>query len=269
MNFKQKRLLAYSLFGVLLIGLIFFVVLAYNDLFLAAVLATIALVPLVLLLNSIVSDSLFRVVDGTSLLCLTLDSSGYVVPYDVKVVEKPLLQLNFFGKKYNWLYDRRLIFNLQPPKEGIMQEEPNGDLLILLKKEARADALFRLGGAGNRPMLIFNPNIHSFISKEVLSSTETNVMVKHLSNLILDKMRRLEEYIIKLTKNFADHFAPDLLGELLQNRIFQIIVVIIALILLYYVGAPYIQQFISGASQGAGNVLSVTGGQPTDPIPVT
>lgn len=190
--------------------------------------------------------------EGKGLLCLNIDSTGVIKPLILKVM-KPYVK----GKIDNFehvddVYDRSTVLNLaNPTKEGEIKVKGEDVEITAYDKEGNLKLSvdeFNASRFGlyHYPVLIYNGQIKSLVTKDFLSEKEKNTFAEHG---ILYLNRKLEEltgtlrdfgrYVVELTK-------PK--GSIFQNKWFWIIM-LVALVIMALLFAKPILSSLSGASQ--------------------
>lgn len=270
--FFWKRVGVLLTIGIFCTFVAVFSTLALKNIVYGAIMGVLSAIPLTIIANALLSDPLFRILEGKGILCASLDSAGFVTPYDVEV-RQPQMGVQTKRGFFVSIFDRKLTTYLAPPKNGIAEFQPNGDLLILLKKDEKSRAGMQI--RGGRPMFFFNEKIGSFITKESLANMESEVMTEHLTLVNLDQNRRMTTAISDLTKHASDLFKPNKFLEFLHSPLFGLIIGIILIVVLLLFLLPNLpklmqglQGLLGGATQQAGQATQTVTNSGAQALPI-
>lgn len=263
--FRIKKWMAYLICGYL--PLIIFIVLLWQtfDLLMSFLVAMISIILGGVLSNRfLIRHPFLRMIEGAGLLVWTYDSTGVIQPFDVQV-DPPLITGRYGPKKeVSSVFDRDMACTLMVPVTGQMvrakEIDANGNIigecnvLKMPKEEEKLDKLFNFDG---RPVFIFNKIIDSFLSKEVLSIQEKEVMIKHAMLNLLKKTENLSAYLLNFSRYIVEHSKPPTGWLTPRSKLLLIIAIIVIVIIMIMVAV----------SMFAGGGIDVTGGGGIIPVP--
>lgn len=203
-----------------------------------------------MLCNVMIKNVFSAMLEGKGLLMINLDSTGIMKPF-ICNVDQPYIKAIFNKKKVNDVFDRDAVFNLNPPlKAGKMYKDSESNRLLLMLD----DDLFNKARFGmlQYPVLIYNDQIKSLLTKDYLSNQEKQSFAEHS---VLYMNRKLEEvtsilrefgrYVVELTKPKTSIFA---------NPWVRAAIVVVLIILAIMFAKPImasIQKVAGGSSLGA------------------
>lgn len=201
-----------------------------------------------------------KLLEGRGILAFDISSSGVIRPFIV-AVNQPFIRAKLpNGDTIEDVFNREAVSQLaEPVKSGNLiqsKTEVNGKKYIMLTfdedeyNKARF-ALFQY------PVLIYNSQLKTFVTKDALSTLEKDILSEHL---ILYLTRKIEE-LTSVLRDFARHVIEQLKpqGNWLNNK-WTWIILIIALGIIGFMFAPHIiNAFQSGLSSGSGAVSEALG----------
>lgn len=197
----------------------------------------------------IIKNPFSQMMEGEGILTIDLSSTGLLQMF-ISKVNQPYVENKQRGMSD--IFDRATVFNLSPPvSAGEVIQNEDGTLTLHLTKEEYNRAKF---GMMQYPVLIYNSQIKSLLTKDFLSDqekisfTEHSIIYQnHKLHDLSDKIRDFGRYIVELTKP-ADQ------GGWLQNKWVWIIIIIAAVIMLALF-APSIYNAVKGGVQSAAATL--------------
>ena len=206
-----------------------------------------------------------KMLKGKGLLVLNLDSTGVLRPFIVGL-SSPYIKGVLNGEVIEDVFDRDAVFNLATPVDNSSTAFANerGGLTIDIDEQEYNQGRFALF---HFPVLFWNDQIKSIITKDFLANEEKNAFANHSVLYMNRKMQELTSDI----KNFARHIVDSLKPK---TNIFQakwvmyvIIGVIVLLIILFF---PTIMNLFGGATSAVSGATSsgasALGGAPVTPI---
>jgi len=141
---------------------------------------------------------IFQMVEGKGLLVLTIDSTGVIKPFLAKV-NPPFV----ISKKGSTVFDRKSVSYIKPPADAKL-EKTEDETIIKLPNTKVHENLFAFSSF---PVLIYNQNLETFLSKEALSKMELNSTVTHSVIYLKRKteeltsiMRDFARYVVEMSK---------------------------------------------------------------------
>lgn len=206
----------------------------------------VAMTMLGILLGSLILRNPFSaMLEGQGILTIDLSSTG-IINIFISKVNQPYIQNE--KKGMNDIFDRETVYNLNPPISlGKLDQNEDGSLTLKLTKEEYGRAKF---GMMQYPVLIYNSQIKSLLTKDFLSDQEKIAFSEHSIIYQNQKLHELTSivrdfgrYVVELTK-------PVVKTSLLQNKWFWIIMIIFGgVVLLLF--APSMFTVIKGGMAGA------------------
>lgn len=210
-----------------------------------------------LLANMLLKNPFTEMIEGKGLLCINIDSTGVLRPFIVALNQPYIKGALDKNTPVNDVYDRSAVLQMSNPlktgRASLMGDkieiDLDGEKTTLSEKEFNA-ARF---GLWQYPVLIYNNQIKSLVTKDDLSNTEKDSFAEHG---VLYLNRKLEEltstlrdfgrYIVELTK-------PK--GSFIGSSWFWIIIVILFIVLGLLFARPLFN-VISGAASSSSGIMS-------------
>lgn len=211
--------------------------------------------------------------EGKGLIAMNIDSTGILTPF-VMNVNTPYIKGKVRGKTVKDIFNRKSVFsigtpivskypaindvgkNVVPdkiPEIGDEIEEYKNYLHIRLDKDAYNNSKF---GFLHYPLIMYNSQTKSVITKDWLSDKENEVYAEHTVLLLNRKMDELTQ----VTRDFARHVIESLkpIKKFAGSWITWLIIVAVVIVLLVLFG-PSILQAIRGdvVSSATGAVSNV------------
>lgn len=141
---------------------------------------------------------LLQMLEGKGLLILTIDSTGVIKPFLAKA-NPPFVS----SKLGSTIFDRKAVAYLKPPVSANLKNESD-KYIIEIPKDDLHENLFSFSSF---PVLIYNRNLETFLSKETLSKLELDGTIKHLVIYLKKKteeltsiMRDFARYVVEMSK---------------------------------------------------------------------
>lgn len=257
-------MIAFSIFGVIIIFLVAIGTLFYGGILSGLLFGIIGMMPLYFLVSGFLNDPLFQLVDGKGILCLGVDSTGYITPYNAEVA-LPNIFMKVRGKVIDGTFDRKITDYLADPKKANAYIEPeSGDLYLRLPKKDIKKKEFRLAGA--RPTFFYNEKTGTFWDKDTLAGMESKTITENLAVLTLMRFRTFIAAVGALNKHFADLHKPNRMLELLSSPWIKALIIIILIVVVIMFLAPNLPTIMSSFGGVTETVLGATGGAATAPL---
>lgn len=192
--FKVKKWMAFLLAGVMPMCGALFILFSTNNVWFSIIGGFIFSLVMVFISTYIIyKHPIMGVMEGEGILGLTLDSTGIMTPFLLRVAT-PYVHGNLQGEELRTTFDREAVNYLMNPKQGTISYGDDGKLHLTLDEKEYKNDIMNLGGI---PTIIYNKHMGAFMSKEMLSSMETTAFVQHL---VLHLNRRTDE----LSSNVRD-----------------------------------------------------------------
>ena len=205
--------------------------------------------------NLLLKNPFTSMLEGKGILALNFDSTGIIQPFLV-ALQPPYIKGKLNGEKINDVFDRATVWNLTPPVENDTPAKFNEDKTIEIKL-SEGDYNKAKFGLYHYPVIIYNAQIKSLLTKDFFSNNEKDAFAEHG---VLYLNRKLEEltsvvrdfgrYVVELTKPKANFF---------QSK-WVIWIVITVFIIVIAMFAPYIWKAISGGLGSAAESIKTAGG---------
>lgn len=204
-----------------------------------------------ILTNILLKNPFSDMLEGKGLLVFNIDSTGIIKPF-LCSVDQPYILGVFNRKKVNDIFDRDTVYNMTPPlKAGkIYKQNEANKMLIVLDDDIYNKSRF---GLLQYPVLIYNDQIKSLLTKDYLSSAEKQSFSEH-SVLYLNRkleevtsiLREFGRYVVELTKPKTSIFA---------NKYVKIAIVIVLIILAIMFAKPVLNTISKAAGGDLGAVI--------------
>lgn len=192
--------------------------------------------------------------EGKGLLAINIDSTGILRPFIVGL-QSPYIVGKLGKKRVKDVFDRNTVLSIAMPiknsKKAILKEE--GGIRIDLDEKDYNKGRF---GLFHYPVLIYNEQIQSIITKDFLSKKERDTFAEHGVLYLNRKMEELSSNIRDFGRYVVDSLKP---GQSFLKSKWAIVVIIIVLAILGFMFAPSIIKAFQGVSANVGGVLD-TGG---------
>lgn len=207
------------------------------------------------LMMSIVANKLldnpFRgMIEGKGLLVFNIDSTGIVRPF-LASLDQPYIKGKLFGKKVTDVYDQQAVYRLSTP--GVAKAELNEndkELKFILDEESFNKSRF---GMFHYPVLIYNNQIKSLITKDFLGDQELKIFSDHQILNLNRKTEELGSYLRDFGRYIVESLKP---ASNLLSSIWPYILLGGVVIVLLVLFGPQIMAAIQG---GAAPVAQAAG----------
>jgi hypothetical protein len=243
----------------------FFIMILSAD-FVQAIIGFGIVTPIVILLShKLTAHPIIDYLEGKGLLVLTLDSTGVIDAFIVGV-KNPYIAGNYKGKNIETIFDRESLAYMTPPKKimGILKKpddkkkaEDFDELTMLVPKE-RNSVQF---GFNQFPVLIYNKNLETFITKDALANFEKDTFVNHMVLYLNRKVEDLTSQLRDFARYIIEQTRPK--KSLFGSALFKWLLIIIVIAVLAALLAPYImggaESIAAPATRGAENILKPLG----------
>lgn len=282
--FKVKKLGAFFLVGFIPFISFFCLMWTMADLMTSIIGFLITLFPCVFIAPKLIDHPMMKMIEGDGLLVLTFDSTGRIDPFIAKVAH-PWLRGWFKGREVETIFDRDNTLYLTPPKvvearssllgktkamlrmgagasvppershapaPASVQDPDIEELVLRIPKAERDSVMF---GFGSFPVLIYNKNMETFLSKTALSNMEKNAFIKHQVIYLNKKVEELTRHLRDFARYIVEQTKPKgglgVFGKWwLWLMVFVVIIVLVMLVL------PASEMFVAPDSGLAGGLIS-------------
>lgn len=259
---KYGALLFVGLFTVIC----FYIGLQFYGLWIGLALLFVGLIVSMLVSNKLLTNPFTEMLEGKGILTLNIDSTGVIQPFIVGV-HPPYIKGSLNRQPINDVFDRDAVFNLsipiknKTPAKQITEGENKGGINITLNEKDYNDGRFALF---QYPVLIFNNQIKSIVTKGFLASEEKHSFAEHGVLYLNRKMEELTSAVRDFGRHVVELTKPKE-GFWQQNKAIIIIVMILVglLIILF---APKVMEQLGGVAGSTGGILKKTAGTAITPI---
>lgn len=211
----------------------------------------------VFLTNFMLMNPFTAMLEGQGLLCFNLDSTGIIRPILLRVMQ-PYVKGKMGADDVLDVYDRSTVLQLAEPETEGTAVVKNGKITITMTEGDYNRARF---GFMQYPVLLYNAQIKSLLTKDFLSEGEKTSFAEHS---ILYTNRKIEEltsamrdfgrYVVELTKPKDSFF---------KSKFFMWILIVGIILLLLLFAQPIIEQIMNSGTFNLGGL----GGSPVVPAP--
>lgn len=206
--------------------------------------------------------------EGKGILAIDFTSTGILRFFLVRVLNAPKVGVDIVGKvagrEVNDVYDRSAVFNMVPPVKGesVAVRNSDGSINFTLSEGDYNKSRF---GFLHYPVILYNSQVGSVITKDFLSDQEKDTFANHG---ILFLNRKMEE-LTALMRDFARYVVEQLRPKtsLFGNMWVWIIIGVLVVVMLVLFGPSLLEAF-KGAAGSAGPAVTGAGKalQSTSPI---
>ena len=208
----------------------------------------------------LLSNPFTDMLEGKGLLVISIDSTGIIKPFLIGL-KQPYVTGSLDGEKVRDVYDRNTVYQLAAAAKncGKQEKTKDGKVIITLDDEKFNKSRF---GMYQYPVLLYNKQVKSLITKDFLSEQEKESFAEHGILYLNKKMEELTSvvrdfgrYVVELTKPKEEFWKNKWLWFFLIGGI-----ILLALLL----GKPVIEQFMS-LGKGVGGAVSNVASSPVIP----
>lgn len=256
------RKYAAMIFGPLLTVMLFYIATIFYGLLIGIVFYLVGIILGAMVGNLLLKTPFSIMLEGKGLLCFNYDSTGILRPFIVSL-KSPYIVGKYNKKKVQDVFDRSTVINLaapvknakpaemivEPPKEG--EPDKRGGIRIELDEKEYNKARF---GLFHYPVLIWNDQIKSIITKDWLGNKEKEVFAEHGVLYLNRTMENLTSYVRDFGRYIVEVLKPK--ESIFKNK-WVIIVIVIFLIVLAAMFAPAIINAIKGTAGTITNAAEV------------
>lgn len=219
-----------------------------------------------LLANLLLSDPFRKMVEGKGIMLIDLSSTGIVRPL-ICTVKQPYITWKIAGQWFKDIFNRSTVSNLAEPKviknciETIKEGENTGGIKLEISAEQYNKARF---GMWHYPVLFFNGQIGSLITKDWLGEMEKDIFAEHTVLYLNRKMEELSSNVRDFGRYIVEQLRPK---TGIWGSKWVWIIIVIFLIIIGVLFAPAIIDAVKGQMGGAvSEVQTTVGGGTITPI---
>lgn len=258
---KVRKWLAFTLCGFIPMAFALGALFMFTDVWLSLTAGVLGMLIMVFAGTFIYRHPMMAVTEGDGILGITMDSTGVMTPFLLKVAT-PYLTAQIGDEQLRTTFDRQTVNYLMNPKQGTIGYGPDKRLQITMDEAEYKNNIMNLGGI---PTIIYNKHMGAFVSKEMLSTGETEAFVQHL---VLHLNRRTDE-LSSSVRDFARYIVEQTRPKQAfwtKPWFFLVIIVIIIIGLAVFMGPQLLTQLgiIKAAPAASGSVVTPT---PTAVLP--
>lgn len=249
--FVIKKFAGYSMLGFLptiffVIGSLYGLMIGVGCFFVGGLLG-------VILANMLIKNPFTDMLEGKGLLVLKIDSTGVIQPFILSLVQ-PFVRGKLGGEEVNDVYDRNAVYNLAPPLKAGEFREDGDNFSFSLSNDQFNKARF---GMWQYPVLIYNAQIGSLITKDSLANMEKGSFAEHFILYLNKVAENLDRNIRDFGRYVVEHLKPQD-GNFFTRNIFWIVIVVL-IVILGILFAPTIMSAMKGAGGAALSGLNGAG----------
>lgn len=218
----------------LLTTISFYVGIIYYNFFIAIIIMLVTMIITSLLASIMIKNPFSIMLEGRGLLCFNLDSTGVIRIFNVGL-QSPYVWIKQGRKKTSDVWDRSSVLMMEAPRKNTTPAEikKEGGIKIELDEAGLNSARFAFQ---KYPVLIWNDQIKSLVTKDFLAEQEKLIFAEHG---ILFLNRRIEDLTSKI-RDFARYVVESTRpkGNIFQNVwVWVVIVVVIGILVLLFAPA--------------------------------
>lgn len=194
-------------------------------------------------------------VEGRGIMVFDFTSTGVIRPFLVRL-QNPFVVGKFNGKFIKDIFNREAVASLAPPvvSKATVSTKSSGGLSIDIDEKEYNENRFALF---HYPVLIWNSNINSFLTKEWFSELEKTIFAEHT---VLYLNRNLED-LTSAVRDFGRHIVDTLKpSESFFSNKWVWIIIFIAIIVVLAMFAPSILNTLKGVGSTVGGAVGTAGG---------
>lgn len=192
--------------------------------------------------NKMLANPFRQMIEGKGLLVFNMDSSGIIRPF-IANLNQPYVKGKLFGKNISDIFNRKAVFNLTSPKEATGTFDKKKNIIsINVDEEQFNNSRF---GMYHYPVLVYNNQIKSLVTKDFLSSRELEVFSDHGVLYLKNKIDELSGHMRDFGRYIVESLKPSL-GAFSQWLPY--IILGVAILIIFMLFGPQIMESISGAA---------------------
>lgn len=235
---------------------LFFVGLIYYDLVGGIIFFMIALVLGILIGVMLLRNPFTDMVEGAGILVIDMNSTGVLQPFIVRL-DNPYIEGLFRGQRIKDIFNRDATQVITPPviAEKRAKIDDKGGLTIELTKDDYNRNRFALF---HYPVLVWNSNVKSFLTKDWFSEKEKSAFAEHTVLYLNQVMKELTTVVRDFGRHIVDNLRPQENSILGNKWVWIIIIIFIGVLAVMF--APAIMSALSGVSGTVSGAAGTAGG---------
>jgi len=225
----------------------FFIGIKYYGLLIGLGCFMFSLIVSMIIANIMIKNPFSDLIEGKGLLILDINSTGIIKPF-ILGIAPPYIKGVKDGKPVEDVFNRAGVFMMRTPVKSAnkVHNIPEGEKAGGVKMELSEDDYNRARfGMFQYPTLIYNSQLDSLVTKDFIGVTERETFAEHTILYLNHKMNELTSTLRDFGRYVVETLKPK--GNIFQNKIFWIIVIIAACLL----GALFLPQIIETVGGGA------------------
>lgn len=259
--FKIKKHVAFLITSAIPLMVFFFTLLKVGNLLYSALAWLLATLLMMFFSARLISHPMMKMVEGDGILGITIDSTGVVEPFLLRVIP-PFIKGKLRGKgEIEDVWDRDATFYIKHPKEGqlTIAQDGEGNLYeVIVLGKAGQDQNEKLFAFEGHLLLIFNKALNCFLTKQTLADLENKSLIRHAVFYLNEKTEELTLQLRDFARYIVEQTRPKKFFGLGN---WFIVIVIVAVLLLIMLFLPAFMDVFSNA----GGIVPV---QPIQQVPV-
>lgn len=250
-------------------SIFFFIGLTFYSFLIALILLMVGVLLSVFVASKLLSNPFTLMVEGKGLLTMNIDSTGVIRPFIVGL-NQPYVIGKLQREMVNDVYDREAVLSMAAPikagqavtsdKLNNESEEDKKDpgLYLRLTNDDFNKSRF---GMYHYPVLIYNNQVKSMLTKEFLSGQEKQAFAEHGVLYLNRKMEELTGHIRDFGRHIVELTKPK--ESIFKNKVFLVILIGFVVLMMLLFGKPLLNSIM--ATGGA--AVSAVGGSKAAVIP--
>lgn len=205
----------------------------------------------------ILKNPFTEMLEGSGIMTFHIDSTGIIRPFIMKMAQ-PFVRARIGNALVEDVYDRETVLQMTEPITGgtfIKQKTADGkdyEIDIKITTETFNKTRFAMF---QYPVLLYNGQIKSLVTKEFLSSQEKVAFSEHGILYLNRKMEDLTSAMLNFGRYIVDLSKPK--SDFLKSKWFMIIIIAVVIFVMVALGWPLLKQLMGS---GGGSMLSAMGG---------
>lgn len=195
--------------------------------------------------NQLLNNPFRAMVEGKGILLFKIDSTGIIMPFIAKL-KQPYISGKVGGKRITDIFNRKAVFSLTTPGKATAELNEKKKVLKLdLDEEKFNESRF---GMFHYPVLLYNDQIKSLITKDFLSNKELKIFSDHGVLYLNRKIEELSGHLRDFGRYVVESLKP---GNSLLSNYWPYLVIGGVVILLLVLFGPQIVATLQGGAGGA------------------
>lgn len=222
----------------------FMIIFTTNGFFIAAMSSVLLMVIGLVVGKLIIKNPFTEMLKGNGLLTIPIDSKGILNPF-LCTFSKGHINGVFDGEEVKAPFDRKVVFNIEYPEKISMVKDKDANLYLKISQDEISERRF---GMYHLPVLLYNAQLGSFITKDWLSEKETHTFARH--HII--HANKIAERLTKEITNFGRYIADNAMQKfknILSNPIVKILITIAVVGLIGYLLFKFAPALLTNAKE--------------------